>query len=105
MNVSDNITSHRQVLSFGENQGEAFLNDVLKGLTANEKYLDSKYFYDAKGDELFQKIMQCEEYYPTRCELEILNKIDFSTGRIITTKNRLYLLSHRHLKKCYSFIE
>lgn len=49
-----------------------FLDDVLKGLTAKEKHLDSKYFYDAKGDAIFQKIMQCEEYYPTRCELEIL---------------------------------
>jgi dimethylhistidine N-methyltransferase len=48
-----------------------FLQDVLKGLSAKEKYLESKYFYDAKGDVLFQKIMACEEYYPTDCEMEI----------------------------------
>jgi L-histidine Nalpha-methyltransferase len=34
-----------------------FLNDVLAGLSAKEKYLSSKYFYDKRGDELFQKIM------------------------------------------------
>ncbi len=45
-----------------------FLEDVIKGLSAKEKYLESKYFYDAKGDVLFQKIMACPEYYPTRCE-------------------------------------
>ena len=48
-----------------------FLTDVLKGLSAKEKYLESKYFYDAKGDVLFQKIMGSKEYYPTKCEMEI----------------------------------
>src|ERR1051326_4111370 len=48
-----------------------FLQDVLKGLTAKEKHLDSKYFYDAAGDELFRQIMACPEYYPTKCEMEI----------------------------------
>ncbi len=48
-----------------------FLDDILKGLSAKEKYLESKYFYDAKGDALFQKIMGSKEYYPTRCEMEI----------------------------------
>jgi L-histidine Nalpha-methyltransferase len=51
-----------------------FLNDVLKGLTSNPKYLESKYFYDKKGDELFQQIMVSEEYYLTSCELEILSE-------------------------------
>ena len=51
-----------------------FLQDVLKGLSAKEKYLQSKYFYDAKGDVLFQKIMKCPEYYPTKCEFEIFTQ-------------------------------
>jgi L-histidine N-alpha-methyltransferase len=49
----------------------AFLQDVLKGLLSQNKYLDSKYFYDACGDELFRKIMNCPEYYLTGCEMEI----------------------------------
>ncbi len=48
-----------------------FLEDVLNGLQSTPKYLDSKYFYDAKGDVLFQQIMDSPEYYPTRCEMEI----------------------------------
>lgn len=49
-----------------------FYQEVVKGLTAPQKYLDSKYFYDAEGDRLFQQIMQCHEYYLTGCEMEIL---------------------------------
>lgn len=48
-----------------------FLSDVLEGLKAPNKRLSSKYFYDAKGDELFQKIMHMDEYYLTNKELEI----------------------------------
>lgn len=49
-----------------------FAIDVEKGLSANPKYLTSKYFYDEKGDRLFQKIMELDEYYLTDSELEIL---------------------------------
>ena len=48
-----------------------FAADVIEGLQAEHKYLSSKYFYDAKGDELFQQIMHLDEYYLTRKELEI----------------------------------
>jgi L-histidine N-alpha-methyltransferase len=49
-----------------------FLKEVLQDLGAKRKSLRSKYFYDDVGDELFQKIMNCNEYYPTKCEAEIL---------------------------------
>lgn len=51
-----------------------FLPNVLKGLNAPSKYLHSKYFYDKKGDELFQQIMACDDYYLTRSEMEIFSK-------------------------------
>jgi L-histidine N-alpha-methyltransferase len=51
-----------------------FYRDVLDGLTSNPKYLSSKYFYDARGDKLFQQIMALPEYYLTRCEYSILKK-------------------------------
>ena len=51
-----------------------FYADVIKGLTATPKRLSSKYFYDAKGDKIFQELMGCEEYYPTKCELEIFSE-------------------------------
>ncbi|MBL6447281.1 L-histidine N(alpha)-methyltransferase [Fulvivirga sp. 29W222] len=49
-----------------------FAQDVLSGLSATPKTLSSKYFYDEKGDRIFQKIMNLEEYYLTKCEYEIL---------------------------------
>lgn len=55
-----------------QDQLDAFADEVKAGLESDPKTLPSKYFYDAKGDALFQKIMRCEDYYPTRCEFEIL---------------------------------
>ncbi len=51
-----------------------FYKDVVEGLSAEPKRLSSKYFYDANGDKLFQDLMNCEEYYPTKCELEIFSE-------------------------------
>ena len=51
-----------------------FYEDVVDGLQASPKRLNSKYFYDANGDKLFQDLMNCEEYYPTNCELEIFSE-------------------------------
>jgi len=51
-----------------------FYDDVIMGLQSAPKYLNSKYFYDANGDKLFQDLMNCEEYYPTNCELEIFSE-------------------------------
>lgn len=64
-----------------------FLDDVLKGLSAGEKYLESKYFYDSKGDLLFQKIMECDEYYPTRCEMEIFTQQTDQLASVLTDNN------------------
>ncbi|MGV9889202.1 L-histidine N(alpha)-methyltransferase [Streptomyces sp. NPDC003395] len=46
--------------------------DVLAGLTATPKTLPPKWFYDAHGSELFERITTLPEYYPTRAEREIL---------------------------------
>jgi len=50
----------------------SFAADVMAGLTAKPKSLPPKYFYDAAGSVLFERITQLPEYYPTRCELAIL---------------------------------
>jgi dimethylhistidine N-methyltransferase len=49
-----------------------FLNEVILGLSKKPKEFSSKYFYDDKGDKIFQEIMQMEEYYLPKYELEIL---------------------------------
>ncbi|KIF71472.1 histidyl-tRNA synthetase [Streptomyces sp. AcH 505] len=46
--------------------------DVREGLTRTPKTLPPKWFYDARGSELFEEITRLPEYYPTRAEREIL---------------------------------
>src|SRR5690349_16736478 len=53
---------------------EQFYRDVVNGLSLTPRHLQSKYFYDAAGDHLFQQIMHLPEYYLTRCEQEIFVK-------------------------------
>jgi len=53
---------------------DQFYEDVITGLRSTPKRLNSKYFYDANGDKLFQELMACPEYYPTKCELEIFSE-------------------------------
>ncbi|MEU3859529.1 L-histidine N(alpha)-methyltransferase [Streptomyces sp. NPDC028722] len=52
--------------------GAALRADVLHGLTSTPKRLPPKWFYDARGSELFEQITELPEYYPTRAEREIL---------------------------------
>jgi L-histidine N-alpha-methyltransferase len=47
-------------------------DDALDGLTRPFKELPPKHFYDARGAELFDRICELPEYYPTRAEREIL---------------------------------
>ena len=47
-------------------------NDVLDGLTRPFKEIPPKHFYDARGSELFERICELPEYYPTRAERAIL---------------------------------
>ncbi|WP_299114449.1 L-histidine N(alpha)-methyltransferase [uncultured Winogradskyella sp.] len=52
---------------------DTFAQDVLNGLTAKNKHLSSKYFYDDNGSRIFQEIMNMPEYYLTDAEFEILS--------------------------------
>lgn len=51
---------------------EDFAGDALQGLSRHPKTLPSKYLYDARGSELFERICEQPEYYPTRTEIGIL---------------------------------
>ena len=50
------------------------LADAVRGLAAEPKRLPSKYFYDARGSALFERICEQPEYYPTRVELAIMRE-------------------------------
>ena len=47
-----------------------FMADVIAGLSSEPKTLPCKYFYDARGSELFDQICELEEYYPTRADTQ-----------------------------------
>jgi L-histidine Nalpha-methyltransferase len=53
---------------------DTLADDVRRGLARPLKELPPKYFYDERGSELFDQITALPEYYPTRCEREILNR-------------------------------
>lgn len=50
------------------------ITELLQGLQAEQKTINPKYFYDTQGSELFEKITQLPEYYPTRTEKQLLNQ-------------------------------
>jgi dimethylhistidine N-methyltransferase len=58
--------------------------DVLHGLSESPKNLPSKYFYDAEGSQLFQRITELEDYYLTRCELEVLEQHQETISQLVT---------------------
>ena len=46
-----------------------FLSDVVSGLGRRRKDIPSRWFYDARGSQIFQRIMALDAYYPTRIPL------------------------------------
>ena len=59
-----------------------FRDDVVRGLTATPKALAPKYFYDAEGSAIFDAITELPEYYVTRTELGILDRIGPELARL-----------------------
>src|SRR5437588_6610279 len=57
-------------------------DDVLDGLTRPFKELPPKHFYDARGAQLFDRICELPEYYPTRAERAILHEAASELARL-----------------------
>jgi dimethylhistidine N-methyltransferase len=62
------------LLNLRKQPGSQFRADVLRGLRLPARELPCKYFYDETGSELFERITELEEYYPTRTELAIMQR-------------------------------
>src|ERR687888_1358802 len=62
-----------------------FAADVRRGLTARQKFLLPKYFYDELGSQLFEAICLLPEYYLTRAESEIFAR---RAGEIVESAAR-----------------
>jgi dimethylhistidine N-methyltransferase len=69
--TADSITAPPQVSA---SESADFLADVIAGLSSNPRTIPCKYFYDAQGAALFQKICELPEYYVTRTEIDILDR-------------------------------
>jgi L-histidine N-alpha-methyltransferase len=84
---------------------DTLAEDVRAGLSAERKRLPPKYFYDARGSELFDRITSLPEYYPTRCERAILNRrapdlvegmrelVELGSGTASKTRALLYAMA------------
>ena len=53
----------------------ALASDVMDGLLSQPKTLPPKWFYDARGSDLFDRITELDEYYLTRRERALLGEI------------------------------
>jgi dimethylhistidine N-methyltransferase len=51
-----------------------FAREVLNGLSSRPRAIPCRFLYDARGSELFERITQLDEYYPTRTEIGLLER-------------------------------
>src|SRR5215813_15134675 len=76
------VAALRKRISQLHEQSE-FEADVLDGLRTTPKRIPSKYFYDAVGSDLFERITEVPEYYPTRCEMSTLRQHSADVAKLI----------------------
>lgn len=67
------MTTTRQPLA-PTDESDSTRSEVVAGLSSNPKRLSSKFFYDARGSQLFGRICEQPEYYLTRTELDIMRQ-------------------------------
>jgi len=88
--------------------GNAEISEIVDGLSAEQKQISPKYFYDERGSQLFDDITQLPEYYLTNTELGIMRDnivemvaivgkqaslIEFGSGSSLKTRILLEYLS------------
>ncbi len=71
-------TANDEAPNVSEDQAE-----ILQGLTAEQKRISPKYFYDQRGSELFDEICRLPEYYPTRTELKLMEQHLDEVARLV----------------------
>ena len=60
-----------------------FRADVIAGLSATPRSISPKYLYDEDGSRLFDAICETPEYYVTRTEIALLDKVAREVGQLI----------------------
>jgi len=79
-----NDNKQAETVSNEKSMDTGFSRDVLRGLTAKEKSLSPKYFYDDEGSALFDRICRLDEYYPYQAELKLLPVVALELKKILT---------------------
>ena len=102
MSVATPITIDRLPAA---DSADVMARDVREGLSRELKELSPKYFYDARGSELFDRITTLPEYYQCRAEREILNRrapeivdgtlelVELGSGMASKTRALLYAMA------------
>lgn len=62
-----------------------FRKHVIRGLSGKPKKLSSRYFYDERGDALFQRIMKLEEYYLPEFEMDIIRNQSVNIASLLAS--------------------
>ncbi|HWJ19976.1 MAG TPA: L-histidine N(alpha)-methyltransferase [Geobacterales bacterium] len=78
-----------QIVQFPEarvSAGKDFRDAVLMGLSLQQKSVPSRFFYDARGSELFERITELPEYYPTRTEIRLLKSCGPDIGKLLPSE-------------------
>jgi L-histidine Nalpha-methyltransferase len=65
------------------------VDEILGGLNAEQKRISPKYFYDERGSELFDRICELPEYYPTRTELDVMREHAGDIARLVGPRVRV----------------
>lgn len=79
-NPSNTSTVNGLLHSVDEPSRSEFCQDVVAGLSNRQKSVPSKHFYDRRGSQLFNRICELDEYYPTRTELAIMQEFAGEMG-------------------------
>jgi L-histidine Nalpha-methyltransferase len=70
--LADDIT----ISDFLQAESESeVVDEIFRGLQAAPKHISSRFFYDATGSGLFEEITALQEYYPSRTEKSILQRV------------------------------
>ena len=76
VNTGESIPGRFEILNHLDGKYKNVIaREIREGLTASQKYIPCKYFYDARGSELFEEICRLPEYYPSRTEISILRDV------------------------------
>jgi len=83
------VSSNTTIQSVGKHKALTFLEEAVAGLSATNKSIPCKYFYDRRGSLLFDQICELPEYYPTRTELSIMKRFAGQMVEAIGERNTL----------------